>query len=145
MAEILGVVASGIAVGQATATITTSLLKLKELWNQVRDIPDDLTHLVHEIEIAYLVLAESKDQEQLVAYHLRSRSLERALQLTDDAAQELIALVDDLQSRVRQSQGWKKKIAAAKAVFARDQIKRYKSRLKRCLRLLTLAQNCKIT
>ena len=144
MAEILGVVASGIAVGQAAATITGSLLKLKELWSQVRDIPDDLTHLVHEIEIAYLVLAESKEQEQLVDYHMRSRSLEMALQLTDDAAQELIALVDDLRIRVKESQGWKKKLTAAKAVFAWDQIKRYMSRLKRCLRLLTLAQNCKI-
>ncbi|KAF4626122.1 hypothetical protein G7Y89_g12033 [Cudoniella acicularis] len=96
MAEIIGVVASGIALGQAAAAITSSLQKLHSLWSQLRDIPDDLQHLTREIEITYLVLAETSYQEQLAFYNTRSRALEEALYLTNDAARELDALVEEL-------------------------------------------------
>jgi hypothetical protein len=144
MAEAIGIVASGIAIGQATAAITTSLLQLKSLWNELRDVPDELRHLVRELEIVYLVLAESEDQLAAKSGSPASRSLELALQLTDDGAKELKSLVDDLQAELKQNQRWKGKFVAAKVVLKRDQIKRFKSRLKTCIRLLTLANQSKI-
>jgi hypothetical protein len=145
MAEVIGIVASGIAIGQATTAITSSLLKLKSLWNEFRDVPDDLLHLVHELEIVYLVLAESDPQGTSETCTPSSRSLELAWQLTNDGAKELRSLVDDLQAELKkQNQRWKGKFMAAKVVLKRDQIKRLKSRLKTCIRLLTLANQSKI-
>ncbi|KAH8819424.1 hypothetical protein F5884DRAFT_848747 [Xylogone sp. PMI_703] len=145
MAEIVGVVASGIAIGQVIASITASLIKLKQLWGEIRDVPDDLMNLVNEIEVICLILAESEDQEQLSPYAASSRSFGMALQLTNNAAQELKSLVADLQTRIIQSKRWRNKIAVTKAILERDQINRLQSRLNSCIRLLTLAQNCKIT
>ena len=145
MAEVIGIVASGIAIGQATTAITSSLLKLKSLWNEFRDVPEDLLHLVHELEIVYLVLAESDPQGTSEICTPISRSLELAWQLTNDGAKELRSLVDDLQAELKkQNQRWKGKFMAAKVVLKRDQIKRLKSRLKTCIRLLTLANQSKI-
>ena len=144
MAEIIGIVASGIAIGQATAALTSSLLKLKSLWNEFRDVPEDLLHLVHELEIVYLVLAESDPQGTSETCTPSSRSLELAWQLTNDGAKELKCLVDDLEAELKQNQRWKGKFMAAKVVLKRDQIKRLKSRLKTCIRLLTLANQSKI-
>lgn len=144
MAEVIGIVASGIAIGQATAALTSSLLKLKSLWNEFRDVPDDLLHLVRELEIVYLVLAESEDQLTADSRSPASRSLELAWQFTNDGAKELKSLVDDLQAELKQNQRWKAKFMAANVVLKRDQIKRLKSRLKTCIRLLTLANQSKI-
>jgi hypothetical protein len=144
MAEVIGILASSIAIGQATAAITSSLLKLKGLWSELRDVPDDLQHLVRELEVVYLVLVESEDQDASDSRSPGLRSLELALQLTNDGAKELQSLVDDLQTRLRQDQGWKRKFVPAKVVLKRGQIKRLKSRLKTCIRLLTLAKQCKI-
>jgi hypothetical protein len=144
MAEVIGIIASGVAIGQATTAITSSLLKLKSLWNEFRDVPEDLLHLVHELEIVYLVLAESDPQDTSGTHSPSSRSLRLAWQLTNDGAKELKSLVDDLQAELRHNQRWKGKFVAAKIVLKRDQIKRLKSKLKTCIRLLTLANQSKI-
>jgi len=144
MAEVIGIVASGIAIGQATAALTSSLLKLKSLWNEFRDVPNDLLHLVHELEIVCLVLAESDPQGTSGTCTPSSRPSELAWKLTNDGAKGLKSLVDDLQAELKQDQRWKGKFVAAKTVMKRDQIKRLKSRLKTCIRLLTLANQSKI-
>lgn len=126
--------------GQAGAAITTNLLKLKNLWDELRDVPDDLVHLVQELEIVNSVLAESQEQGPSGS----SRSLELAMKLTSDGARELGLLVDESQSQVRQNKNWKGKLMAVKVVLRKDQVKKLKSRLKSCLRLLELTKQCQL-
>jgi len=144
MAEVIGIVASGIAIGQATAGITSSLLKLKSLWNELRDVPEDLQHLAQELEIVYLVLAKNEDLGILDSHSNALRSLQLAIQLANDGAKELKTLVDDLQAQLRPNQRWKGNILAAKCVLKRDQISRLKSRMERSIRPLTLANQFKM-
>jgi hypothetical protein len=62
MAEVLGIISSGVAIGKATAAIPNSLIKLNELWNEFRDVPEDLVFLVRQIEILHLLFEENENQ-----------------------------------------------------------------------------------
>ena len=50
MAEVLGVVASGVAVSQIAGQVTKSIFKLKQYWGQVQDAPDEIKYLLREID-----------------------------------------------------------------------------------------------
>ncbi|KAK0109191.1 hypothetical protein ONS96_003014 [Cadophora gregata f. sp. sojae] len=56
MAEVLGVVASGIAVTQLAGQVAKSVIKLKECWDQVQEAPADIKYLLREIDSLNLIL-----------------------------------------------------------------------------------------
>ena len=145
MTEILGIISSGAAIGQATAAIPISLIKLNKLWNEFRDVPEDLAFLVRQIEILHLLFEENENQVSRARHISPPRSVERACKLVNNGAHELEALVDELQGGLKQRRGWKAKVATAKVVLKSHQIKRCKSRLKATVTLLNLAKQCQMT
>ena len=145
MAEVLGIISSGVAIGKATAAIPNSLIKLNELWNEFRDVPEDLVFLVRQIEILHLLFEENETQVSRARHVSPPGSVERAFKLVNNGAQELGALVEELQGGLKQRQGWKAKVATAKVVLKSHQIKRCKSRLKATVTLLNLAKQCQMT
>jgi hypothetical protein len=145
MAEILGIISSGAAIGQATAAIPNSLIKLNELWNEFRDVPEDLVFLVRQIEILHLLFEENENQANRARHISLPGSVERAFKLVNNGAQELEALVEELRGGLKQRRGWKAKVATAKVVLKSQQIKRCKSRLKATVTLLNLAKQCQMT
>ena len=144
MAEVLGIISSGVAIGKAAAAIPNSLIKLNELWNEFRDVPEDLVFLVRQIEILHLLFEENANQVSRARHTPPPQSVERAIKLVNNGAQELEALVEELQGGLKQSQGWKAKVATAKVVLKSHQIKRCKSRLKATVALLNLAKQCQM-
>ena len=50
MAEALGVAASGIAVAQLSIQVGSTVSKLKQLWDQVKDVPEDIADLMEQID-----------------------------------------------------------------------------------------------
>ena len=42
MAELVGVVASGISIATLAAQIASSIVKLKSYWNELQDAPEDI-------------------------------------------------------------------------------------------------------
>jgi hypothetical protein len=145
MAEVVGIISGSIAIGQAAAAIASSLIKLKELWNEFRDVPQELVFLVRQIEILHLLFEENETQVIRAGPISPPRSVERAFELVNNGAQELDALVEELQLGLKQRQGWKAKVATAKVVLKNSQIKRCKTRLKATIALLNLAKQCQIT
>jgi hypothetical protein len=145
MAEVLGIISSGVAIGKATAAIPNSLIKLNELWNEFRDVPEDLVFLVRQIEILHLLFEENENQVSRARHPPPPQSVERAIELVNNGAQELEALVEELQGGLKQRRGWKGKVATAKVVLKSHHIKRCKSRLKATVTLLNLAKQCQMT
>jgi hypothetical protein len=145
MAEVVGIISSGIAIGQATAAIAKSLVKLKDLWNEFRDVPEDLVFLVRQVEILRLLFEENESQVSQTGSASLPRSVQLAFELVTKGASELEVLVEELQHGLKQRQGWKAKVAMTKAVLKKDQVKRVKSRLKATVALLNLAKQCQMT
>jgi uncharacterized protein YoxC len=68
MAEVVGVVASSVAIGTLAAQMTSSVAKLKSYWDQVKDAPEDINDLIEQLEFFRQVLTNIEtDQQQHLA------------------------------------------------------------------------------
>lgn len=142
MAEAIGVVASGVTFGALAAGITSSIVKFKSYWDQVRDAPEDIRDLFEDLEDLDHALADMEDDQQrnpASSLILDSTSTSRCLQGCKQAADRLKDLAEDLSKDLDQPIKWKTKRASAKVVLKKPQIDRYKAKLERAIRLLSLS------
>lgn len=65
MAEVIGLAASGIAIGTLAAQINSSAAKLKSYYDQIESASEDLQDLIEELNIVQILIADIEhDQEQ---------------------------------------------------------------------------------
>ncbi|OBT61066.1 hypothetical protein VE03_09483 [Pseudogymnoascus sp. 23342-1-I1] len=142
MAEILGVVASGIAVAQLVAGIVNGAQKLRKIWCEVRNAPRDIEGALQEIELL--------GQSLLIAQHGLERRgqepnsmavIEGSLKLCEEAASNLNAIVSKLSVEAG-TQFSKRQKAKLKIFLQKEEINNERERLHRAIRCLTLAISC---
>ncbi|KUJ15826.1 uncharacterized protein LY89DRAFT_97080 [Mollisia scopiformis] len=142
MAEVLGVVASGIAVGQIAGQITGSIIKLKGYWSQIKEAPAEISHLFREIESFTVMLQHMQDdrsQQSNLPSSIHNICIQRSLDLCQECATELAGLVHDLAIKVQGKNGWRKKVGSTKVVLRKEDIKILKRRLKTAMGMLSLS------
>ncbi|KAL2071721.1 hypothetical protein VTL71DRAFT_12956 [Oculimacula yallundae] len=142
MAEVLGVVASGIAVGQLAGLVTKSIFKLKDYWNQVHEASDDVKHLLREIDSLHLILCHIQEDQAKRSNgesHADNVCLRQSLELCREGAEELRETADELAKKVDGKKGWKKKVGSVKVVLKKEDVKKLKKRMKNSIRLLSLS------
>jgi len=145
MAEIVGLVASGISITTLAVQIANSLAKLKSYWTDIIEAPEEITLLIEELDGLYDLLADiDKHQHRnpVSSTVLNGTSISRCQENCRRAATQLKELTDDLSADINAQHRLKKRWASAKVVFMKDKIKKYKSRLKSAIRLLSLSYQC---
>lgn len=151
MAEVLGLVASGISVAQVAGSIVTTSLKVKALLEEIKDAPETLEHMLGHIELLTPVLCEATAGDDGVAgtsppplpatSHLQ-QALQRTLAACQTAGEQLELLATDLMSQINVAHGGvRRKRAIVKVVLKKGTLARYEARLQKTIQLLTLAQN----
>jgi hypothetical protein len=126
MAELVGLVASGISIAQLAAQVGGCVIKLKGYWGQVQQAPDDIAHLLREIDSLNLILSHIQNDQshgELVADNLCMR---QSLQLCKEGADELSDLVAELATKIEGKAGLKKKFGSVKITLKNDEVKRLK-------------------
>ncbi|KAI0843876.1 hypothetical protein F5Y00DRAFT_267139 [Daldinia vernicosa] len=143
MAEALGVAANGIAVAQIAIQVGGTAVKLKQLWDEVKDVPDDITDLMDQLDCLDPVLWEVENGFNKVELpsilwdDLASKSTSRYCR---KALENLTAMVEELNLEISSAKkGWRK-IKAVKVLLQKDSIKKLERRLEKAVRMLTLAQ-----
>ena len=145
MAEVLGIVASGIAAGQLASEVTSSIIKLKRYWDQVKETPNEIRQLLLEIDSLNVILCHiQNDQhgENVLALASTKICVDQTLKLCKEGSDELGGLVRELAEKIDGKTGWRKKAGAAKVVLKKEEIKLIKRRMKNAIRLLSLAYQC---
>jgi hypothetical protein len=144
MAEVLGIIASGIAVGQLARSITSSIIKLKEHWDHVKDVSGEIRQLLLEIDSLNLILSHAEQDQSRVGPSDISQNIifEQSLNLCKQGTKELSDLVSELAVKIDGKKGWRRKAGASKVVLKREEIKKLKRRMKNAIRLLSLAYHC---
>jgi hypothetical protein len=143
MAEVLGVVASGIALGQLADRIIHSIRRLNEFWQSVRDAPRDLKNIVEELEMLGETLLElqnglGRDRKGI---ELQGTAAAKCLRYCNKIAIELENTILELQQGLdskRAGRHW----AAIKAAFRKGAVQDLQQRLERAKSMLVLAINC---
>ncbi|KAN0109982.1 ankyrin [Hyaloscypha variabilis] len=142
MAEIIGTVASGIAIAQLAASIANSIVAIKEGWSQVQDAPAEVDNLMRQIDSLNLILQHiehDQSQEDLPQLSSANLCVRQSLALCEEGAAELAALADELTAKIHGKQGWRKKLGSANIVLRKADIKKLKSRMKNAIQLLSLS------
>ena len=142
MAELVGVISSGIGIATLAAQITDSVIKLKSYWDQLKDASEDLQLLIEEIEDLNLLLSEiEKDQQRnpLSSRLLGSTAASKCFEHCKRGADRLKELTTELGLEIKAGGRWKKRWASAKVVLKKDRLEKYRSRLERASRSLSLA------
>lgn len=143
MAEVLGIIASGMAVGQLAVSITSSIIKLKEYWDQVKDAPGEILQLLLEIDSLNLILSHiEQDRNRAGILTSQNVCLGQSLNLCKQGTEELSVLVSELAEKIDGKKGWRRKAGASRVVLKRGEIKRVKRRMKTAIRLLSLSYQC---
>ncbi|KAB5551286.1 hypothetical protein GE09DRAFT_168345 [Coniochaeta sp. 2T2.1] len=141
MAEAFGLAASGIAVVQVAMVVGKSVIALRNLWNEVRDVPDSITHLMQQVDIMSISLG-AMEQNLLAVQAIENCEdiVGPALEYARRARDEFVALVDELSREINAARKRKRVVARLKVVLGQNQLARCESRLRGAVQLLGFAQ-----
>lgn len=143
MAEIIGVVASGISIAQVAGKILSTGLEIKCLLDDMTEIPGRLADLLDQVTLLAAIISEiSLDDDFMPASYQASqnRSLRNAVTYCQKAADQLAELASSLSAQVQTTRGFKRKLGLAKAVLRKEQLAKLENRLSTAVQLLSLAQ-----
>ena len=140
MAEVLGVIASGISVGSLAIQILSSIRQILDFWSSVRHAPDDIHHILEELEILaeYLSDQDYHEYEETLDQN-RSLPISRALRLCQKAAESVAAALDDLKDGLTASK-LRGRWTAVRAALREQRLNKCLSRLERAKSMLFTAQ-----
>jgi hypothetical protein len=145
IAEVIGLVASGISIVQIAGQAAGSIIKIKGFWDQVKAAPDDINHLLREVDSFSLILQHIRDdltRNVLPEPIFDKDCVRQSLELCRGGAVELEGFANDLAQALDGKSGLRRKISSVKMVLKQDDVKRLKRRLKNAIRLLSLAYQC---
>lgn len=143
MAETLSVAASGIAVIQISSQVGVAVVKLKQLLDEVKDVPDDISDLLQQIDCLDPALWDadaSLNDTNLPSILWNDQAARRSTVYCQQALKDLTALVDELSVQINDRSKVRKKLASVKAVLQKPTLKKLEKRLENAIRMLTLAQ-----
>lgn len=141
MAEILGVVASGISVAQLAGQIIATGIKVKGFLDEISDAPETLSFLVGQIQVLAPVLCEFDDvHHSMVASESLKGSLQAAVLQCQKALEHLESLSAELHTQIQTSTGFRQKLRTAKVLLKKEQLLKHERRLSMAVQLLALAQ-----
>lgn len=141
MAEVLGVVSSGIAVVGLAGQVAKQAIALKQLWDEVKGVPEGIQALVAQLELLNPVLADMEvsflESPEIYNNHATAR---QSIAYCTKAIEDLSVLTTDLSQDINSAKWLKKSKSRIRIVLKKDQINAYRERLQNALQLLGLSQ-----
>ncbi|KAK6224011.1 hypothetical protein LQW54_000157 [Pestalotiopsis sp. IQ-011] len=144
MAEVLGVVASGIAVVDAAGQIGSGIIKLRRLWDEIKDVPETINSLMQQLELLAMVIGEMETMQHSSAGDAIRPFNSKGMQLSMIRCREAMNTLDDLVSKLAMHVDSEKRSKRAKAklkvALSKDNLAQCHNRLKDTVQLLQFAQ-----
>jgi hypothetical protein len=141
MADPLSTVASGIAIVQVAGKVATTCQALYGLWQDVKDIPENIDRLLKSIKLVTTVLAKIERNSCSVPPDVEEDQLMRdILGFAREAVTELQMLVEELSRDIHAAKRTTKLAARIKVVLKQSKLSKHEARLRNAFSLLTLAQ-----
>ncbi|KAI0421845.1 hypothetical protein F5X98DRAFT_370473 [Xylaria grammica] len=141
MAEIFGVVASGLSVAQIAGEIIGTCLKIKRLMNDCEDMPARLKVLLNQVEVLAPIISEtSAGNDTLPLQPPLNAALCNAVSHCQLALDQLRISAETLSNQIEASRGIKRKVRLVKALLKGDQLAQCERSLQSAVQFLSLAQ-----
>ncbi|KAM3562412.1 hypothetical protein ARSEF4850_002802, partial [Beauveria asiatica] len=143
MAEVVGVVAAGIAFGEVVIKISSHVFTLKHMWKEFKEMPDSIKQLVRDIELLGSVLQEMEaDMTSSTADGIVWGGGVGSLivEACRSAFNTLSLSVNDVSQEVRATRGIKAALKKGKMVLNKDFWAKTEKRLQDVVGRLQIAQ-----
>jgi prenyltransferase beta subunit len=142
MAEVLGIVASGISVAQIAGQLLACVKTLRSLSRAVRDLPDDLCRILDEAEILGRMFYQLEALNKCSPSPGGSNILEASLAHCAGVAATLEALATRANVSFKGGNSKSRPWEFIKALLKKDELEELKNRLESAKSLLHLAVTC---
>ena len=143
MAEIIGVVASGISIGTLAVQIVGCVQKILDLWSTVKDAPENIRSLLEEIELLGNILSEIDSEKTWQTQTPSPRpAVVKTIEYCQEAADCISHVTKVLSEGLSSTSGRRRYWIAIKTVMKEKNLMRCLSRLERAKSLLNLAFQC---
>ncbi|KAK2757181.1 Ankyrin repeat-containing protein [Colletotrichum kahawae] len=143
MAEPLGIASSVFAVVDVATKIGVATIKLKKLWNEVKETPKMLFHKAEQLQDFEEFLIDADIQiytSPLPTTSWNSTLLHKYIIKARVALAELQRIIDDLLEQATSGSTYRRKLGSTKAVLKKDDIKALDAKLDQALNLFKMAQ-----
>ncbi|KAG8161642.1 hypothetical protein KVR01_008629 [Diaporthe batatas] len=143
MAEVLGAVASGLAVAEVGLKVGGTVWKLKKLWQQVHEVPETIQDLMKQIEIMDPVLCDFETNFGVQNASLTTQNTPQSMlsaKYCRQAFNDLRGLIEELDGAIQAEKKARRTLAKMRVVLKKDVIKGLGERLDRAMKLLQGAQ-----
>lgn len=142
MAEVIGVLASGIAIEQATGQFATALLKTKQLWDQIHEAPERLRGLISSLEVFGCLFSDVDKQfaDSILPPSFRNRNLaSKSLKLCQEAATQLEGICQGLQEYIVSPKKSKRLLGGIRVPLKEDSLNKLERKLEMTLSILQMS------
>jgi hypothetical protein len=141
MAEILGVVASGITVVQVAVQLLDAVQKLRSFYRSMRHVPEYLQSTLNDIEMLGRVLDQLEAFDDSAFQHQGSSMLQDSLLSCRAATSALKSLTTQSIQRLNKK-GKLRSVYLLKAFFQKEDMEELKRNLETTKRGLEMVMNC---
>ncbi|KAK7949323.1 uncharacterized protein PG986_010209 [Apiospora aurea] len=121
-----------------------SVLKLKKLWDEVRNVPQTIADLMMQIECLDPAIWDAEThfaENELCPLLWDPTAARKSTQCCRIALQKLSDLVGDLSMHIDSARRVKRKLSCLKVVLKKDELRTLEKRLETAVRMLQSAQN----
>ena len=133
MAEMFGAVASGVGIASFAVQIVDSGMKLNELWNAIKDAPEEIKWLKEDIDSINTILQELDAQQALTTCTPSATKVcYAACRRTAETLENVVTELENTISR-------KKRRGSLKVVLKKEILASHKTRLSEAKASLSLA------
>ena len=146
MAEVIGLVSSGIAIAQLAGSVGAVAIKLNGLWQEVKDVPETIQYMTNHLSKLDTIVNEMGTSRNSNSPHDSAAGQPHhpspsplALQHCQMACQNLESLVRDLSVDIASSRKRKRLMGKVAVVLKKDTLAKYELRLQNAVQLLSLA------
>lgn len=146
MAETLGVVAGGVAVIQIGSQVSSGILKLRALLEEIKNVPPMLARLIDGLEILVPLLAEVEAiQTSFPRGDSGDATLRLCIQHCRRSGQAIADMATSLSQEINSTRRVRRLSASLKVVLNKDTLARLERELAGAIQLLMLAQQSYMT
>ncbi|KAK7429196.1 hypothetical protein QQZ08_004206 [Neonectria magnoliae] len=133
--------AASIAFVQITTDIVKCVVKARRLWQEVKDVPDEIQEMLSDMDDLGTMFNGIKHQLESNNSSLSQDdpSVTRSLDIATQACDGLTKLIKDMSTQINSKNGMKKKAAALKVTMKKEHLDQYQQRLFRLINRLQLS------
>ena len=141
MAEILGIASGVVTIAEGVGRLGVTLLKLKSLWDEVKDVPNTILEIMTYLELLKPLLSEMENHLSPTYTIAHSESLAMlSLEYSRKAMQDLACLASDLHKQISSGRKLRQGVVRLKVVLKKSLLNSYQVRLQSALQLLSISQ-----